>query len=271
MYVLLCYWEFYGDDQLKCGVLVPLILCVESLPHYPVDESYWPSYWHVYVHNFNIKSESSILFLYIKFCKTKWIGELREVNLCFQFTHIYKMFCSFCVIVAYKPACLIDLYPFRRPVWFVLFNICSEQRFFLIHFVLAYVENHAISFRLLWISVCSFFFGGIWMYFYDFVVFHKFLHAGIYHIRPATSSEGWFPPWSTYQHILQDTLQNGRELCWQEASPGSWEEAHHHVWYISQYHIQSSSITWASDIHFSKCMRPDDWGTTHKNSPHFCR
>ena len=113
-------------------------------------------------------------------------------------------------------------------------------------------------------------FGGIWMYFYDFVVFLKFFHTGIYHIRPATTSEGWFPPWSTYQHFLQDTLQNDRELCWQEASPGSWEEAHHHVWYISQYHIQSSSIISASDIHFSKRMRPDDWGTTHKNSPHFC-
>ena len=78
--------------------------------------------------------------------------------MCFKFTHIYKHFCSFCVIVAYKPAHLIDFHPFCRPVRFVLLNICSEQRFFLIFFFLFMLINHVISFRLLWISVCSFFF-----------------------------------------------------------------------------------------------------------------
>jgi len=39
----------------------------------------------------------------------------------------------------------------------VLFNICSEQRCFLIHFFFwCMLKNHVISFRLLWISFCSF-------------------------------------------------------------------------------------------------------------------
>lgn len=77
--------------------------------------------------------------------------------MCFKSTHIYKISCSFCVIVAYMPAHLIDLYPFHRPVQFVPFNICSEQRGFLIRFFFCcMLKNQVISFRLLWISACSF-------------------------------------------------------------------------------------------------------------------